>query len=135
MQWKVGEVRKFPIFLIFSPVEISILVHPKYCQTNFSQWYQKKSDKATCISKQKKKKNGKRSSANFHTCTFQLPWFQTFLLPFYNFPSFPLNFPFFLAFLFPFLLFFPLLYSPSLLFPPSFQNFPPNFPRVGNSPT
>ena len=93
---------------------------------------------------------------NFSTLFFKVTAFQQFnksifshfflvlcsfsyLSPFnFKFSStiFPLHFPFSLASLFPFLLFFPhpSHFSSSITFP-SFQNFPPNFPRVSDSPT
>ena len=62
-------------------------------------------------------------------------------LPFYNFPSFPSPFSTFSLPLFSLsssfslsLPFFPLFFA-LFLISPSFQNFPPNFPRVGDLPT
>ena len=82
------------------------------------------------------KSGKKKSSAHFYTfppsiLSFSPPLLQFSLL-------FPLNFPFSLfsqASSFSLSLpFFPSSF-PFSSFPPSFQNFPPNFPRVGDSPT
>ena len=127
----MGEVRKFPPVINF---------HFGTPRTNFSgfrEWRASKKKK-----KKKKKKDKRKSSAHFHTLS---PSIFSFPPPFLQFPLFPS----FLSLLFPFSLFVSLFVSlsssfplPSLSpffllssFPPSLQNFPRNFPTVGDSPT
>ena len=109
MQSKVGKVRKFP-------PKISILVHPK---------------QILVVSKSEKQKNKKKSSLLIF-----IPFPLQFLVFLHNFPSPFSPFPFFLASLFRFLLFFslPSIFSSSII-SPFLPKFPPNFPRVGDSPT
>ena len=126
MHSKVDEVRKFP-------PKISILVHPK---------------QISVVSKQKVTRERERKKV---ICSFpyrSISHFKFSSSPFTTSLLFPLHFPFFPSLsIFPFFVasvslsysfslslpFFPL---PSLFphFPPSFQNFSPNFPRWATRP-
>ena len=102
-----------------------------FCYTpNKFQLFQK-SDK-----KKKKKKTTLCSFSYLFPFHFKFSSSPLLQFPFFSLPIFHL----FLASLFPFLLLFPLpshfsLFLPLFLISPSFQNFPPNFPRVGDLPT
>ena len=90
-------------FLIFSLVEISILVYLKF------QWFKKWQGKNVC------------------SFPYLSPSILSFPPPLYDFPSFPLHFPFSLP-LFSLSSF--SLSLPFFLLSPSFQNFLPNFPLL-----
>ena len=130
-QSKVDEVRKFPISRFF-PVQISILIHPKQ---QISVVSKRDKQQTKQINKQNKTKQNKKQQQQQKTkkkgplLIFRFP---TPLLQF-NFHSFPVYFPFLPYLSHPFPPLFPLLSFFS--FSPFLQKFPPNFPRVGDSPT
>ena len=114
VQSKVGQVRKFPISRYFP-------------RRNFHFGTSQTISVVSKCDKEKKKKKERKKEKKKVICSFShiSPSILKFPPPFYNFPSFPLHFPFFLASL----LFPPLSPSPFPFssFPPSFQKFPQTF--------